>query len=97
LAALTSTETAYSAAMINGAGGAVAADGICSLLDAIDNAQDSVSGSAHADCMTGDPSGSDTIAFTTRTYLFDAATARKGIVDSITMARYTLKVGLTIQ
>ena len=39
----------------------VAADGQCSLIEAIDNANDAVDGRPHADCAPGDPAGPDTV------------------------------------
>ncbi|MGH8511540.1 MAG: hypothetical protein ACREU8_09205, partial [Gammaproteobacteria bacterium] len=37
------------------------ADGNCSLIEAIDNANDTATGSVHTDCTTGAPAGGDTI------------------------------------
>jgi CSLREA domain-containing protein len=42
---------------------AVAADGDCSLREAIENANDTTDGDAHDDCAPGDPDGEDEIVF----------------------------------
>jgi hypothetical protein len=38
-----------------------AADGLCSLIEAIENANDTATGAVHPDCATGDPAGPDKI------------------------------------
>lgn len=49
-------------AKVNGAGVvAVANDGRCSLIEAINNANDTTNGRPHADCAAGNPLGPDTI------------------------------------
>ncbi|MCP5097455.1 MAG: hypothetical protein GY943_18065 [Chloroflexi bacterium] len=39
----------------------IAGDGFCSLVEAIENANDTVTGQPHADCLSGNPVGADTI------------------------------------
>ncbi|MGH7766492.1 MAG: hypothetical protein ACREQP_03485 [Candidatus Binatia bacterium] len=41
-----------------------AADGLCSLIEAIENANDATTGAVHADCTAGDPAGADEIVLT---------------------------------
>ncbi|MCB0187037.1 MAG: hypothetical protein KDE31_22375, partial [Caldilineaceae bacterium] len=40
----------------------VSADATCSLIEALDNANDTVSGQPHTDCAAGDPAGADTVS-----------------------------------
>ncbi len=57
------TPATVGAATITVVDGAVAAvdDAICSLVEAIDNANDTATGQPHNDCAAGNPSGADTI------------------------------------
>lgn len=41
----------------------VTANGKCSLIEAIENANDTVTGTKHSDCKSGNPTGLDSIAF----------------------------------
>lgn len=41
---------------------AIADNGICSLKEALENANDTATGQPHADCVAGDPAGADTIS-----------------------------------
>jgi hypothetical protein len=41
----------------------IIADGLCSVVEAIKNANDTVTGQPHSDCAAGDPTGADTIVF----------------------------------
>jgi hypothetical protein len=52
--AATITVTTTTPAVNNG-------DGFCSLIEALDNANDTTDGNVHADCTAGDPTGADTI------------------------------------
>lgn len=56
-----------SAATITVANGAVgiSADATCSLIEAIENANDTTTGQPHSDCAAGDPAGADTIQLPT--------------------------------
>jgi len=43
----------------------VTADGQCSLIEAIENANDTTTGQPHTDCAAGNPGGADTIVLPT--------------------------------
>lgn len=58
--ALAAPALANSIAVANGAVG-IAADGVCSLAEAIANANDTGNGQPYPDCAAGDPAGADTI------------------------------------
>jgi hypothetical protein len=46
----------------------ILSDGFCSLIEAIENADDTTTGQPHTDCAVGNPSGADTINLTAVTY-----------------------------
>ncbi len=86
LASLLPLRTVRGSTTINVSDGAVAiaADGTCSLLEAIENAQDTVSGSVHADCTAGDPAAEDTIELASNgLYMFDADSAEFPITGNV--------------
>ena len=65
---------------------AVAADGVCSLLEALDNAQNTSTGLAHADCTAGDPAAEDFVELATNgNYLFDATSAETLITGDVSI------------